>query len=62
MYTTYGDFCIHCSMLTTKGLVFMSNHTVDPLHLFCPSPQPPSNDYFVFCIYVFVFAWFCFFI
>ena len=29
-------FCIPCSMLTTKNLVFIHYHKVDPIYPFCP--------------------------
>ena len=54
-------FCIHYSMLTTKNLVSILHHTVDPLYPFHPPPQPPfpsGNHYSVLCIYMFVDVWF----
>ena len=57
-------FCIPCSMLTTKSLVFIHYHKVDPIYPFCP-PQGSfffGNHYFVLCIWVFVFIQFALFI
>ena len=35
-YTLYFYFCIHYSMHTTKSLVSIHHHTIDPLCPFCP--------------------------
>ena len=53
--TLYFYFCIPCSVLTTKNLVSICGHTVNPLPV---SPSPSDNHYFVLCIYVFVFIQF----
>ena len=57
--TLYFCFCIPYSVFTTKNLVSMCHHTVDPLYLFFPPPHPlcSGNHHSVFCIYVFLFIW-----
>ena len=57
-------FCIPCSMLTTKNLVFIHYHKVDPIYPFCPPHWSFffGNHYFVLCIWVFVFIQFALFI
>ena len=62
--TLYFYFCIHYRVLTTKNLVSIHDHTVDPLYPFCPPlcPFPFCNHYSVLCIYLFVFVWFALFI
>lgn len=58
----YFILCLHYSLLTTKSLVSIHHHKVDPLYLFGPPPTPPfpsRNYYSALCIYVcFCLVWF----
>ena len=69
MYTAlYSYFCVPCYSLTSKNLVFICHYIVDPPNSpASPCPPPPDhtlphNHYHVFCICMFVFAYFGLFI
>ena len=55
----YFDFCVHYIVFTTKDLVSIYDHAVEPLYSFCPPTFPfPA----AFCIYVcFGLVWFIYF-
>ena len=52
--TLYFYFCVPYSLPTTKNLVSVHHHAVDPFYPFRSS----GNHYSVLCIYMFVFVWF----
>ena len=60
--TLHFYFCICYGVLTSKSLVSIHHHTVDPLYPFHPPlcPFPSGNRYSVLCIYVVLFGLFTF--
>ena len=59
-FATLEFICLNYKVVTTKSLVTIHHHTLDPLYPFCPTPNlfPSWSHQSVLCIYEFAFVLF----